>query len=151
MAANDKADLMAALIIEILNSFFALRQAGQELDMVSESGGGLWGLMRILHDEGPQRLSDVARRRSVSRQYIQKIANQLADGGLVRMKIDPSDRRAKRMVLTAKGRARYDELNQRFLRVVAALAPDFTAAELKTAVKTVASVRAGLLSLTPEA
>ena len=82
----------------MLNTFFALRQTGQDLDMVSESGGGLWGLMRMLTDRGPLTLSEVARLRGVSRQYIQKIAVQLAQQGMIRMTPNPRDRRAKLMV-----------------------------------------------------
>ena len=144
MGGRGRSVLMEQLIIEVLNAFFVLRQAGQELDMVSESGGGLWGLMRILSTQGPQTLSAVARQRGVSRQYIQKIAAQLTADGLVRMGSDPLDRRAKRMMLTDRGKARYQELNQRFEVFAATLAPRFKSADLKTAADTVAGVRRAL-------
>ena len=142
--SQSRADLLEILIIEVLNAFFALRRAGQDLEMVSESGGGLWGLLRILAAEGPKTLSDVARLRGVSRQYIQKLASQLAGDDLIRMTENPADRRSKLMVLTPRGEARFAQLTDQFQAVVRALAPGFRASDLKTAGQTVAKLRGAL-------
>jgi hypothetical protein len=64
---------------KFLETFFDLRATGQNLNFVTEWGAGNWGLLRLLSKEGSKTISEAARMRSVSRQYIQKLANHLQE------------------------------------------------------------------------
>lgn len=144
---DDAARMVEALILEVLGAFFDLRAAGQRYGLVTEHGGGSWGLLRMLRAEGPLTVSDVARMRSVSRQYIQKLANELIAEGLVTMKDNPSHRQSKFMVLTKRGERRLTELTQRLKNVTRELAPVFSVRDLRVSVGTVATLRKHLAEL----
>jgi len=128
-------------VLEILGAFFDLRAAGQEQGLVNASGAGTWGLLRLLEDEGPLTVPEVARRRSVSRQYIQKLANELIDEGLVEMVDNPAHRRSKHMQLTGAGARRLTELTGRLRAFLDARAGAIPTARLRAATHTIAELR----------
>lgn len=133
--------LLEALALEILGAFFDLRGIGQELGLVTEWGAGNWGLLRILKEDGSKTVPEVARMRSVSRQYIQKLANELIDEGLIEMVENPAHKRSKLMQLTPSGEQKLEELSQQYRRFLANLEHHFCKEELALAVKTIAKFR----------
>ena len=54
--------------------------------------------------KGGIRPSEIARRAGVSRQAVHQVLNDLRERGLIEMKPDPTNRRAKLVFLTARGR-----------------------------------------------
>lgn len=68
-----------------------------------------WHLMSALTD-GPRSVSGAARRLGLARQSVQRVANELVRGGLVRSEPDPDDARAPRLRLTEVGRRVTSEL-----------------------------------------
>ncbi len=142
-----KDEVLQSVIVEILNTFFELRELGKELEMVSESGGGVWGLMRIVHTEGPQTLSEIARYRGVSRQYMQKIASQLENQGYLELLDNPNDGRSKLVRLTKQGERRLDLLDKRFLKIVSSISHDFKKDELSTALDVVLRLKSHISNL----
>lgn len=69
--------------------------------------------MRSLAEGGPQTVPAIARSRPVSRQHIQKLADELAAEGLVEFVDNPEHKRSKLMRLTAAGRTRYKSVSGR--------------------------------------
>ena len=55
----------------------------------------------------------------IDRSVMTYLVDDLAEAGLVERQPDPADRRARRIVLTDAGRARLDELDERFTMVEA--------------------------------
>lgn len=53
--------------------------------------------------EGRDRTIDIARHMGVSKQAINRTINELVEIGLIQLAPDPSDKRAKRLILSAKG------------------------------------------------
>jgi len=94
---------MDLLIREILFCFFRLNATGNQLFAGSGLTPGQVSLMRSLLDEGPQSVAQIARSRPVARQGVQRMADQLAVGGLLEFVENPSHRRAKLARLTARG------------------------------------------------
>jgi MarR family transcriptional regulator for hemolysin len=78
------------------------------------------------------RMSDLARRLSLSNSSITAAARGLAERGLVERRDDPEDGRAARLFLTAAGRERAGAIAARIgefeTRVLTRLPPDFRAA-----------------------
>ncbi|TFG85904.1 MAG: hypothetical protein E4H19_07410, partial [Chromatiales bacterium] len=65
---------LETLMREITRAYHDLRATGTGAAPLSDRGSGSWGLLQVLATEGPMTMSGLARQRSVSRQYIQKIA-----------------------------------------------------------------------------
>jgi DNA-binding MarR family transcriptional regulator len=136
-------------VLELLGAFFDLRAAGQEHGLVNEAGAGNWGLMRILREEGPKTVPDIARMRSVSRQYIQKLANELIDDGLIEMVDNPAHKRSKLMRLSRAGERRFDLLTRRFRTFLAELGDGFRVGDLRVTTETIRQLRRKLARRTP--
>jgi DNA-binding MarR family transcriptional regulator len=139
---------LEGLVLEILGAFFDLRAAGQEQGLVNAAGAGNWGLMRILREDGPRTVPEVARMRSVSRQYIQKLANELSEGGLIEMIENPAHKRSKRMRLTRKGEREFERLTGRLRAFLGGMAADFRPGELRSATRTIRALRSRLAPTT---
>lgn len=133
--------LLEDLILEVLAAFFDLRAVGQRYGLVTEQGAGSWGLLRMLKTEGPQTVPDVARARSVSRQYIQKLANELIAEGWVAMDNNPLHKKSRLMVLTDQGEAKFEEMTQRFRELTAKIASAFASCDIEVSTRTVSELR----------
>src|SRR5438552_1365479 len=115
--ADSKAEAIAELMLEVAQCFFRIRALGQNTGLITSWGGGAFGFMRSLALLGPLTVPQIAQMRPTSRQRMQRLADELAAEGLVTFVDNPKDRRSKLVQLTAKGDARYCELNARFLLV----------------------------------
>lgn len=138
---NRRGQLLETLVGEILQAFFDLRAAGQQEGLVNPSGAGTWGLLRLLGDDGPMTVPAVARMRSVSRQYIQKLANELMAEGWIEMAENPGHKRSKLMRVTPRGEQQLRKLNRRFQAAMAAMADEFDPDRLRAAAETIAQLR----------
>jgi DNA-binding MarR family transcriptional regulator len=132
------------VLLEILGSFFELRTAGQVLELVTEWGAGSWGLMRLLKADGPKTMPEIARMRSVSRQYIQKLANEVIDRGWLTLIDNPGHRRSKMLQLTKSGERQLAVMSERLAAHVDQIAGDFAESELRITIETLRRVRRAL-------
>lgn len=121
------------LIREILFSYFRLNATGERIFAGSGLTPGKVSLMRSLSEEGPQSVAQIARARPVARQGIQRMADELAAGGLIEFVENPSHRRAKLARLTPKGEKVIKQSMAAELRWAARLAREFEESEVETA------------------
>lgn len=70
-------------------------------------------VLEFLRREGSHTVSAIARARSVSRQHIQTLANELLDHRLVERIDNPDHRRAPLIALTDRGAAEIDQMHRR--------------------------------------
>ncbi len=147
---NEAARLFEVLVLEVLAAFFDLRAVGQRYGLVTEQGAGSWGLLRMLKSEGPLTVPDVARMRSVSRQYIQKLANELIAEGWLAMEDNPLHKKSRLMILTGQGEAKLVEMTERFKELTQRMAPNFPLRDLQVSVNTVIELRKHLAKLADE-
>jgi hypothetical protein len=82
----------------------------------------------------------------VSRQSVQRLANELDEEGIVRFAPNPHHQRAKLIVLTARGRALYDAAMSRQRPWARSLADGVDAQEVGTAVAVLRLLRSRLES-----
>ena len=139
-----KSENMFNLMLESIGLFFQLRAAGKRTGHVTPGGGGIWGFLHSLAIDGPQTMPQLARARPVSRQHIQKIANDAAADGLVAFIDNPAHKRSKLVTLTPKGERVDKEMTERLRTFAGDLAADFDAVELATAARVLNAVRAKL-------
>ena len=129
------------MVWEIGQTFFRLRAAGARVGAVTTWGGGLWGFLRTLALEGPQTVPQIARARPVSRQRMQRLANDLAADGLVEFIANPAHRTSKLVRLTPKGKVAFEEISGRIGQWTDRLAHDMDAAELRAAARVLRQIR----------
>ena len=118
---GSKAEAIAELMLEVAQCFFRIRAVGQRMGLITSWGGGAFGFMRSLALLGPLTVPQIAQMRPTSRQRMQRLADELAAEGLVKLIDNPKHRRSKLVRLTPKGDARYNELNARFLVIASTM------------------------------
>jgi DNA-binding MarR family transcriptional regulator len=96
-------DALHALLYEIGFAYFRVQAAAVRRDPGDLTPGQV-SMLRSLALEGPQTVPDIARARPVARQPVQRMADELAERGLVRFEPNPRHRRSKLVTLTAEGR-----------------------------------------------
>jgi DNA-binding MarR family transcriptional regulator len=127
---DSKAEAIAELMLEVAQCFFRIRAVGQKTGLITSWGGGAFGFMRSLAQLGPLTVPQIAQMRPTSRQRMQRLADELADQGLVKFIDNPKHRRSKLAQLTRKGDARYRELNARFLAIAATMGVALSEADI---------------------
>jgi DNA-binding MarR family transcriptional regulator len=117
--------------------FQLLRQLERALPRLSRLpvSQGRMALLRTLALHGPLHLSEIARLRGVSRQGVQRLAEQLAREGLLEAREHPRTPRAKLVALSEAGARAYRELARREARELNALAAGLAPDELRAATK----------------
>lgn len=100
----DTARLLSELLNEIAYTYFPLRAAGDAMTARFGQTTAEWGLLRTLDTKGPMTVAALARSRPVARQWIQRLANQLAKEGFIEFVDNPDHKRAKLMRITPDGR-----------------------------------------------
>src|SRR5215472_16710847 len=115
--ACNKGEAIAGLMLEAAQFFFRLRAIGQKTGLITSWGAGAFGFMRSLALSGPLTVPQIAKMRPVSRQRMQRLADELAAEGFVEFIGNPRHRRSKLVQLTPRGDARYRELNAGLLAI----------------------------------
>ena len=130
-AIDSKGEAIAELMLEVAQCFFRIRALGQKTELITSWGGGAFGFMRSIALLGPLTVPQIAQMRPTSRQRMQRLADELAAEGLVKFVDNPKHRRSKLVRLTAKGEARYRELDVRFRAIASTLGVALTEADVR--------------------
>jgi DNA-binding MarR family transcriptional regulator len=120
-------------MLEVAQCFFRIRALGQKAGLITNWGAGAFGFMRSLALLGPLTVPQIAQMRPVSRQRMQRLADELAAEGLVTFIDNPRHRRSKLVQLTPEGEARYRELDTRLLSIASTLGADLSEAKVREA------------------
>src|SRR5262245_41704068 len=136
--ANTKAEAIAELMLDVAQCFFRIRAAGQKTGLITSWGGGAYGFMRSLAMLGPLTVPQIAEMRPTSRQRMQRLADELAEDGLVEFVDNPKHRRSKLVRLTHKGDPRYRKMTAQLLVMASTIGGELSDAEIR---KTAAVVR----------
>jgi DNA-binding MarR family transcriptional regulator len=128
---GSKAEAIAELMLEVAQCFFRIRALGQKARLITSWGGGAFGFMRSLALLGPLTVPQIAQMRPTSRQRMQRLADQLAAEGVVKLIDNPKHRRSKLVQLTPKGDARYRELSARLLSIASTMGVAFSEPDIR--------------------
>ena len=137
VVGSSKGEAIADLMLEVAQFFFRIRAVGQRTGLITGWGGGAFGFLRSLALLGPLTVPQIAEMRPTSRQRMQRLANELADEGLVEFIDNPKHGRSKLVRLTRKGEARYRDSNARFLAIASAMGAELSEAEIRTTTEVV--------------
>ncbi|MDB5551308.1 MAG: hypothetical protein JWL86_1292 [Rhizobium sp.] len=126
-----KAEAITELMLEVAQCFFRIRTVGQKTGLITDWGGGAFGFLRSLALLGPLTVPQIAQMRPTSRQRMQRLADELAAGGLVKFIDNPKHQRSKLVQLTRKGDAHYREMNARFLTIASTMGVALSEADIR--------------------
>lgn len=134
---DGKGAAIAELMLDVAQCFFRIRALGRKTGLVTSWGGGAFGFMRSLALLGPLTVPQIAEMRPTSRQRMQRLADELAAEGLVEFVDNPKHRRSRLVRLTPRGRARYREMEARFLAIASTLGAGLGEGDVRRAGETV--------------
>ncbi len=104
--------MLTDLILETFRLNGRLLAAGDGLTADLGLSSARWQVMGAIAD-APLSVAQIARNMGLTRQAVQRVADVLADEGLVAFAGNPNHRRAKLTCLTAGGRTVLDEVSRR--------------------------------------
>jgi len=91
--------------------------------------------------DGPRTVPDIARRKSVTRQHIQLLVDELARAELVELKPNPAHLRSPLVQLTRKGEAMFAAVRKREAPLLDRLAAGLDARKTAVTIQTLAGLR----------
>ncbi len=101
-------------------------------------------VMEALYEGGEQTVPQIARSKSVTRQHIQVLVNNLLEPGIVVTRANPDDMRSPLVTLTKKGRAAFKRMRQREEAVLVELTRALASCDLDAALVTLDTLQAYL-------
>src|SRR3954447_10486787 len=133
------------LILEIFRLNGRLLAAGDALVRDLRLTSARWQVLgAVAMSPVPLTVAHIARNMGLSRQGVQRIANELEAQRIVRFAPNPHHQRAKLVLLTEHGRIRYEAAAARQSPWVSALADGLSARDIEAATKILRAVRSRL-------
>lgn len=140
-ALDSKLTALDELIWANTTLHFRLAAVAQELHQEGEQSAGRRSLLRSLAREGPATVPQLARSRPVSRQSMQKLANDMLREGLVEFFENPDHQRSKLLRITPLGEQLLAQMNAREVKLGQWLAEELSENEIRTATSVVSLLR----------
>jgi DNA-binding MarR family transcriptional regulator len=101
-----------------------------------------WQVLGAIELAGePLTVAGIARQMGLTRQAVQRVANELAGAGFVAFAANPNHKRAKLVALTERGRRDYARVAERQARWANAMAAELGKGRLKRSAATLRAVR----------
>jgi len=105
---DEIADELVELTRSISRAYFALKDFGDHVGFFHEYGSNVTEVLNLLYLHGPHSITEIARFRRVSRQFVVKLARQFEDRGWVTLEPNAADKRGYIIKLTAEGVAHWE-------------------------------------------
>jgi len=115
--SNSRSEETLEFFSNLFKTFLSLPKVGERIGTISSSGKGVYGILKLIASEGDKTVSDVSRVWDTSRQYTQKVVNEMIKDGLVTMVDNPNHKRSKFVHLTDEGREKYDKTTEILIRL----------------------------------
>ena len=133
-----------ALLNEVRLLYHRMVQVGEQLHADEPVTLGMRAVLEFPLRNGPTTVPDVARSRSVTRQHIQSLVNDLLEQGLIVLEDNPLHKRSSFVTLTKKGERVIQRMRKRESQLYQATKFGVKRNELKTAARTLEHVRGAL-------
>ena len=110
MSRASTATALPLLIADLYEAAGALRHRGDRIASVAAQTQARWQLLSALDDERGSTVPKIARRLGLTRQAVQRTADQLRDDGLAAFESNPDHERSPLVRLTTAGREALTEI-----------------------------------------
>lgn len=135
---------VVALTREVRACFNRLAALADTLHRDIRVTAAMRAVMEALFEGGEQTVPAVARAKSVTRQHIQVLVNDLVSEGLVVTRPNPDDRRSPLVALSRRGSALFKRMREREKVVLAQIARALKARDVGAAAATLEALRGWL-------
>lgn len=112
-SSTSPAAALYALVLEVRRLFHRLATASDALHADVGISAAQRAVLEALATSGATTVPDLARRKGVTRQHIQVLANALAAAGLVHTRPNPAHQRSSLLELTDAGRRTFEAMRAR--------------------------------------
>jgi len=131
---------------ELMGECFRLNRSYLEVSARLTDGsavtGAQWGVLAALgQSDVPGTVAATARRMGLARQSVQRVADLLADAGLICYLANPDDKRAKLVEVTTAGKQELAELKNRQHAWVDGVVGEYGEAEIRSALQVIKNIR----------
>lgn len=114
MSHSVKGRVVTRIILDTFKLNGLLVQAGDRLGEESGLSSARWKVLGALAGASrPLTVPQVARGMGLTRQAVQRVANEMGADGLIAFEQNPDHKRAKLLVMTAEGRERYAQVTRK--------------------------------------
>ncbi|MGJ4857817.1 MarR family winged helix-turn-helix transcriptional regulator [Labrys sp. La1] len=136
---------VTALILEVFRLNGRLLAAGDRLVAGVGLSSARWQVLGAIALAGtPQPVAHLARSMGLNRQGVQRIVNELAEEDLLAFRDNPHHRRARLVVMTARGKAVYEAANRLQKPWVDALSRGLAAEDVTACLRLIETLRVRL-------
>lgn len=132
MKHSTEGKLLTDIVLEIfkLNGFLILE--GDQLTKELGLSSARWKVLGALSgSKNPITVPDIARTMGLTRQAVQRLANEMIKDGLLYSQVNPCHKRAKLLALTEKGKEFFEKLEQKQIPWVNSIANGFKTKDLQ--------------------
>ncbi len=133
-------DAFTDLVLEVAWLGGIFTSIGESLARPAGQTLARWVILDAIED-GPATVAQVARRRGIARQAVQRVADLLADDGLAAYERNPGHRRAKLLRPTPRGREALRTISVAQKEWADAIGADVGAAKLERATALISEIR----------
>ncbi|HXN23427.1 MAG TPA: MarR family transcriptional regulator [Candidatus Dormibacteraeota bacterium] len=130
-----------ALVLEVFRFHGCLLAAGDRLTKPLHLSSARWKVVGAIDQQGPLSVSKIARNMGLTRQTVQRLANEMKVGQFIEYAPNPDHRRAKLVRLTKKGRRVMKILNQRQIYWADKIAAGVNTEEIEAALGLIKKLR----------
>lgn len=135
---------MDILLNEVRLIYQKMIEVGDRIHADEKISMGMRAVLEFLLKNGPATVPGIARNRSVSRQHVQMLANELLDRNLVELTANPSHKRSPLLTLTGEGVNLIERMRRREFRLYEETVTGVSAAEMMSAASTLGKIRIAL-------
>jgi DNA-binding MarR family transcriptional regulator len=147
MQVAAREDAVAELVLEVAQCFFRVRAMGQQQGLITNWGGGTFGFLRSLAIHGSLTVPQIARMRPTSRQRMQRLANELAEEGLIEFVENPKHQRSKLVALTPLGNRRFNKMSAVLRGIASSIGRNVSADQVNVSLATLKALSSASLAL----
>jgi DNA-binding MarR family transcriptional regulator len=108
----EEPDMLGLLIADIYESAGLLRRSGEELAGAEGQTQARWQVLSVVSDQALS-VPQAARRLGLTRQGVQRVANDLVDAGLLDFATNPDHKSSPLLAITPAGRKAFNRITAR--------------------------------------
>jgi DNA-binding MarR family transcriptional regulator len=138
-------DAFTQLVLDVAGLGILFTAAGESLAAIGNQTLARWVILDFVEDR-PSTVAQIARRRGIARQAVQRVADLLEREGLVVYQVNPKHRRAKLLRPTARGRKVLRVISVQQKAWADGLGEEIGEAKLRTLTKAIEQIRRAVAS-----
>jgi DNA-binding MarR family transcriptional regulator len=141
-----KSEQVYQLVWHTRRLFQQLRATSDELLEGTGINASQRAVLEFLSMHQPQTVSTMAREKTVSRQHIQTVVNDLLALGFVESQDNPAHKRSPLILMTSRGAKLFKKITQNEAKLLETMAGEFSEKNIATSIRTLTAVNDYLAS-----